>query len=454
MRCLPGQNGHVTRARFAALVLGLALAPRAAPAGPGPAPRVVVIPLTGMIHAASAELVIGAIGTANESGAALIVLEINTPGGYMSSMEEIQNAILASPVPVAALVAPAGASAASAGFFILMTADVAAMAPGTTTGSAHPVFAGGGEAEQKGETIPEKKMEHHAAARMRTVVERRERNVAEAEKAVRESVSFTDQEAIACNLIEHVVPDVAALLAAIEGQGIRRFDGREETLDLRGAVVERVELDLRQRVLALIALPQVAYLLFLLGALGIWVELTHPGFVAPGVIGALAMLLALYATTVLPVNVTGVLLLALGFVLFVLEVKFTSYGVLGVGGVLALVIGSLMLFDGPMPGVELRLSAVLPASLAAAAIVLALAAAVLRTRGAPAVAGVGTLVGVRGTALSEVGTGQGQVFIYGEYWSARSAATIPSGSPVRVVAVRGLQLEVEPASEGPLPAAG
>jgi membrane-bound serine protease (ClpP class) len=275
------------------------------------------------------------------------------------------------------------------------------------------------------------------------VVERRGRNVEAAERAVRESVSFTDQEALAEGLIEHVVADVPALLGVLDGKPVRRFDASTLPLDLGGATVERVEMSFRQRVLAAIALPQVAYLLFLLGVLGLYVEFSHPGLVLPGVVGVLSLLLALYATTVLPVNVVGVLLLLAAAALFVLEATLSSYGVLGVGGAVALVLGSLMLFEGEMPGVELEMRWILPASLVTAAVMMALATLVVRSRRLRYPTGREGMIGLRGTALSPLGPSGGRIFVHGEYWNARAARPIASGGRVRVLAVHDLELEVE-----------
>jgi membrane-bound serine protease (ClpP class) len=326
-----------------------------------PAPIVETAVVDGIIHPVTSEFMRSAIARADADGAALIVFTLHTPGGLLDSTRDINNAIIAAKTPVAVFVGPAGYRAASAGFLITMAADIAAMAPGTHIGAAHPV---NGSGEKVDETMA-KKMASDTAAYARTLATQRGRNVPYVEQAVTESRSFTEQEALTATppLIDLTANDVTDLIHKLDGRTIRRFNGETKTLKLTNATVRTIDMTWPQRILSAIAHPQIAYLLLTLGTLGLTIELWSPGAVLPGVAGGIALLLAFFALQVLPVSYAGVLLILLGFVMLILEVKVTSHGVLGMGGVLSLLFGSLMLFDSPLPEMRVGLSLVLPVTL-------------------------------------------------------------------------------------------
>jgi len=343
-------------------------------------------------------------------------------------------------------VAPGGARAASAGFLIVMAADIAAMAPGTHMGAAHPVTVGGDAAARPDEATM-KKVASDLAAWARSLAERRRRNVTLAAEAVTDSRAFTDSEALAAKppLIDLVASDLADLIRKLHGAQISRFDGRTVTIASADARVVSLQMTRRQQLLSAIAHPQIAYLLMTLGILGITVELWNPGAIAPGVVGGLCLLLAFFAFQVLPVSTAGLLLIVFGLVLLLLEIKLPSFGVLGLGGVLSLVVGSLML-PGDIPGVALRPDVVLPAALAMSAILVFLGRLALRSQRQPAATGARAMIGGRGRALASFTPDRpAQVAIFGEIWTATAATPIAAGETVRVVAVDGLTLRVVPA---------
>lgn len=408
-----------------------------------PAARhVLVAAYDGIIHPIAAEFVAEAVTRADTSGAALLVLVLRTPGGLLDSTRTIVSRMIAARTPVAVFVAPSGARAASAGFLIALAADVTAMAPGTHIGAAHPVSGTGGAVD---ETMA-KKAASDAAAYARTLAEARKRNVALAAEAVTESRAFTDVEALAASppLIDLVARDVDALLAQIDGKRITRFDGRVVTLATRGAEIEHLEMTARQRLLSAIAHPQIAYLLLTLGMLGLTVELWNPGAIVPGVAGGLCLLLAFFAFQILPVNTIGLLLLVFGVALLILELKVPSFGVLGIGGTVSLLIGSLML-TREVPGVRVGLGVIVPAVLAVAAIVLVLGRLALNAQRTPPTTGVEALIGQHGRTLTVITPGDtGQVGVRGEIWRAASRDPIAAGVLVRVTSVDGLTMVVEP----------
>ncbi len=311
--------------------------------------RVVELRIEDIIHPIVAEYLASGFDEAAQSGARLILITINTPGGLDSSMREIIQRIIRSPIPVAIHVAPSGSRAASAGFFILLSADVAAMAPGTDTGAASPVLVVGGQSVAIDETM-RRKVTNEAAAYLRSIVGKRGRNVEVAEKAVTEAKAFSDKESLESRLIDLVASTPEELLARLDGRPITRFDGTTVTLDLRSPVLTKVDMTARQRFLARILRPDIFFVLLILGVLGLYAEFTHPGLIVPGVIGGISLVLALFAMHVLPVNATGVLLILLAVALFILEAKFSSHGVLGLGGAVAMVLGALMLIRSPLTG--------------------------------------------------------------------------------------------------------
>jgi membrane-bound serine protease (ClpP class) len=396
-----------------------------------------------LIHPITDEFIGRALDEAARTKADVVVIELRTPGGLMDSMRGIIQKIIKSPVPVIVWVGPSGARAASAGFFILESADVAAMAPGTNTGAAHPVVFG-----QKLDEIMKMKMQNDAAAFMRSLTQRRGRNVAAAESGVREAKSFTEDEALTMKLIEVVAADVPSLLRWADGKRVKRFDGTTTVLHLRGKPVVRYEMTLKQRLLSSIMDPNVAFILFSLGMLALWAEFSHPGAILPGVVGLIAILLAVFALNILPTRFAAIVLIAAAFALFALEAKFTSYGVLGIGGVICLVFGALLLVDGPVPEMRVRLVTALAVSVPIGAIAVLLMTLVLRARGNPVATGTTAMIGQIGIARTSVAP-DGKVFVHGELWNARSKNAIAEGARVRVRGVEGLRVDVEAADSLP-----
>lgn len=422
-------------------LLGLAQAPQtpqpARPAGiPQTRGEVVLAKVHSAIHPVSAELMLDAIREADESGAAAVVIQLSTPGGLLTSTRDITTAILGARTPVVVWVAPDGAQNASAGFFILMAADVAAMAPNSNTGAAHPV---GGQGEDIPGTLGEK-AEQDAAANIRSLAARNGRNVELAEAAVVESRSFTAREALDNRLIEVIAPTLPDLLRAIDGRVIKRGAGTV-TLRTAGASVREVELSGFRKLLAFVADPNIAYILLTLGGLGLYFELMNPGAIFPGVVGGICLILAFFAFSVLPVNVAGLALMGLALLFFIAEIKVTSHGLLAAGGIAALVMGSLMLFKTPdsMLMVSLRLVATLAIfSAVTVGFLLVLAARVQRM---PVRTGREGLLQETGTARTAIAP-RGKVMVHGELWDAVAAEPVAAGEAVQVLAVENLTLQV------------
>ena len=390
------------------------------------------IRVDGPIHPITDEFIGRARDLAAKEKDQAVVIEMRTPGGLDESTRAIVEKMLRSTVPVIVFVAPSGSRAASAGFFILQAADIAAMAPGTNTGAAHPVLLG-----EKMDDVMKEKLENDAAAFMRSIVGKRGRNVAVAESAVRESKSFTEQEALQQKLIDVIAPDFAALMRAIEGRTLHRFNGTSTTLHVVGKPVRNYEMTLKQRILAWIMDPNVAFILFALGALALWAEFNHPGAVIPGVVGIVAILLAVFALNLLPVRFAAVALLLGAFVLFGLEAKFATHGVLGIGGIICMVFGALFLVDGPIPEMRVSLLTALAVSIPFGVIAIFLMTLVLRARKHHVTTGSEGMVGEIGVARPG-----GKVFVHGELWNA--VGDVEPGMKVRVRAVDGLRVIVEP----------
>lgn len=391
-----------------------------------------------MIHPISDEYISRALALAAEHKSDAVLIELRTPGGLEDSMRKICQKIFSSPVPVIVYVTPSGARAASAGFFILEAADIAAMAPGTNTGAAHPVTLGG----EKMDDIMKAKVENDAAAFMRTIAERRGRNVKVAETAVRQSVSFTEQEALSQGLIDVVAANIPSLLRSVEGRTIKRFNGTTTTLHVVGKPVNNFDMSLKQRLLSKIMDPNIAFILFALGAMAIWAEFNHPGAVIPGVVGLIAILLAVFALNLLPTRYAALALLLAAFVLFALEAKFATHGVLGIGGVICMVIGALFLVDGPIPEMRVHIFTALSVSIPLGVIAIFLMGLVLRARKNRVVTGTEGMIGEIGVARTQLGL-EGKVFVHGEIWNAVANQPVPEGTRVRVAAVNGLRLVVE-----------
>jgi membrane-bound serine protease (ClpP class) len=415
----------------------IALTVRAQSSGP----VAVLAEWDGIIHPVTVEYVRGAIERADKADAAILVLTLRTPGGLVDSTRDINTAIIGAKTPVAVFVGPSGGRAASAGFLITIAADIAAMAPGTHIGAAHPVAGDG----QKVDDSMEKKMVSDVAGYARTLATQRKRNVELVEQAVTESRSFTEQEALKASppLIDVIALDVPSLLAELDGRSVTRFDGRTETLRTAGASIERVELTWAQRFLSMLAHPQIAYLLLTLGTLGLTIELWNPGSILPGVAGGICLLLAFFAFQILPVNFAGVALIVFGIILLILEVKVTSYGLLGVGGVLSLLLGSIMLIDSPVPELQVGLRLIVPITLGVSGILLFLVRLAVEAQLTRPVTGEAGMVDELGRALSAIPAGGvGSVQTHGEIWTAKSAEPIYAGETVRVVGVDGLVLTV------------
>jgi membrane-bound serine protease (ClpP class) len=401
---------------------------------------VLKIVINDAIHPITDEYVGRAIAAAEATHAEALLIEINTPGGLVSSTREIIEKILASPVPVVIYVTPSGSRAASAGFFILESADVAAMAPGTNTGAAHPVTLGGDKIDE----VMKQKMENDAAALMRSVADKRGRNIQVAESAVRESKSFTDKEALSQKLIDYIASSEADLFRQMEGKTITRFDGKTSTLNLAGKTVTIFDMTLKQRILAYIMDPNVAFVLLAIGMLAVFMEFNHPGAVLPGTVGVVFLLLAVFALNLLPVRFAALGMILGAFVLFALEAKFVSHGVLTIGGIALLTLGGLMLVDAPIPEMRVHLWTALAVSVPLGLITAFLMSIALRARQNKVVTGVQGLIGQVGVAQSPL-TPYGKVFVHGELWDALSSASVSEGESVIVRGVENLQLQVEPA---------
>jgi membrane-bound serine protease (ClpP class) len=418
------------RALVAALLLLIAGLPAAA--------QVLRLHIDGTIQPIAAEEVSRAVDAASSRHAAALLIEIDTPGGLLDSTREIVAKIETSPAPVIIFVAPSGARAASAGFFILESGDVAAMANGTNTGAAHPVTIGGGQPDD----VMKAKIENDTAAFLRSYVSRRGHNVEEAEKAVRQSISWTEKEALDLHLIDLTASDEADLLRQLDGRAIRRFDGSTQTLHLAGQSVEELPATLRERVLGWLMDPNIAFLVLAIGGLALYAEFNHPGAIIPGVVGVIFILLTLFALNLLPTRYASLALIALAFILFALEAKFLSHGVLTVGGIVSLTLGGLLLVDGPIPEMRVKLFTALAVSLPFGLITSFLMSIAWRARRNKIVTGSQGLVGEVGVARTDLAP-SGKVFVHGELWNAHSAQPLRSGAQVRVVAIHQLELEVE-----------
>jgi membrane-bound serine protease (ClpP class) len=396
-----------------------------------------VIKAEGVINPVMAEFLIKGIDQAEQEKAAVLVIELDTPGGLDTSMRDIVKKISQSSVPVVVYVSPSGSRAASAGLFILLSAHIAAMSSGTNVGAAHPVAMG----KDMDKTMA-KKAENDSAAYIRSLAEKRGRNAEWSEKAVRESVSATEKEALELKVIDFVAKDIKELLQAINGKEVETTVGMK-TVKTEGLQTKYQEMGVRHQILSLISNPNVAYILMMLGFYGIFFELTNPGGIFPGVIGAIFLILAFYSFQTLPVNYAGLLLIILAIILFILEVQVTSYGLLTIGGLISMTLGSIMLFDSPLPFFRLSMEVVLPVVIVTSLFfILIVSLAIKAHRRKPVTGGEG-LIGLVGIAKKNFEKGEGMIIVHGELWNALSDAAIFQGDKVSVVNVDGLKLKVQ-----------
>ena len=416
---------------FVALLIGYGLAGE-------PLPPIHVLSVADVINPVSAEYITESLKAAIHQGAQALIIQLDTPGGLDKSMRLIIKEMLNSPIPIIVYVAPSGSRAASAGTFITLAAHVAAMAPGTNIGAAHPVAVGSGEmGKEMGE-----KVTNDAAAYIKSIAEQRGRNVEWAEKAVRESVSASETEALQHKLIDLIALDLNDLLRQLNGRKVVTPAG-EHILRTEGAAPQYVEMSLRQRLLSMLADPNVAYMLLMLGAAGLFFEISTPGVVLPGVIGGISLLLGLYALQLLPVNYAGLGLIVLAIILFIAEIKVTSYGALTIGGIIAMILGSLMLFDAPS-----AIAGAVPlgggaSTLLVAAFFVFLVGAALRTLAQRPYSGREGLPQKVGVAITPIDQKQGKVFVAGERWNAHSEEPIAEGVEVEVMEIDGMTLHVK-----------
>jgi membrane-bound serine protease (ClpP class) len=399
------------------------------------------------IQPISEEYIARAIAEASRRNDQAVLIELNTPGGLVDSTRQIIEHITTSPVPVIIYVTPSGSRAASAGFFILESADIAAMAPGTNTGAAHPVILGGGKMDD----VMKEKLENDAAALMRSVASRRGRNVEVAESTVRQSKSFTDQEALTQHLIEYVASNEGDLLRQIDGKSFKRFNGQDVTLKLAGQPISSFGMTLKEKILAYLMDPNIAFLLLAIGALSLYVEFNHPGAVIPGTVGVVFILVAAFALNLLPTRFAALVLILGAFALFAAEAKFVSHGVLTIGGIALLTLGGLLLVDSPIPEMRVHLVTALAVSIPLGLITAFLMTIALKARRNKVVTGEQGLVGETGVAQTALSP-QGKVFVHGELWDAVASSALPPGQLVVVRKVDGLILQVDPLAATPAPA--
>lgn len=403
---------------------------------------VVRIVVDSTIDPVSAEYIHRGIERADSQHAQAALIEIRTPGGLVDSTREIIAKILASPVPVIVYVYPTGSHSASAGFYILESADIAAMAPGTNTGAAHPVLSSGTM-----DPVMKEKVENDLAAFMRSFAAKRGRNVEVAESAVRQSKSFTDQEALQQHLIDYIAKDPADLLKQMDGRTITRFDGRTTVLHTAGAQIVDYDMTLKEEILEFMMDPNITFLILIIGAAAIYFEFNHPGAVIPGVVGLIFVMLAIFALNLLPLRFAGAALLITAFILFILEAKFPTHGALGVGGIAMMILGALLLVDGPIPQMRIHLVTAIAVSIPFGLLTIFLVNVAMRARRGKVVTGERGLIGEIGIAQTALRP-QGKVFVHGEIWNAFCPAGAEPGQTLRVTGIQDLTLTVEPAVAG------
>ena len=432
---------HFISLSRALLLLALVLAPAVARAG-----AIRQVTVADAINPVTARFISDQLRQAEAAGDSAFLLLLDTPGGLVSAMRGIIQGILQAPIPVIVYVAPSGGGAASAGALITMAADFAVMAPGTNIGAASPVSIGLGGGGGMDETM-KSKVFNDFIAYSRSIAEQRGRNPDWAEDIVRDARSSSATEALELKVIDLIANDVPSLLTQLEGRKYLRH-GQAQIFSAAGAVVQPVEMGWRLRLLSAISNPTLAYMLLMLGILGIFFEISQPGVVLPGVIGGIAILLAFFSFQVLPVNLVGLLLIFLAVVLFVLEIKVVSYGMLSIGGVISLTMGSLILIDSDEPTLQVSRAVIFATVVVASSFILLVLWFVTRTQKTPSISGMDAMIGLRGMATEAMAPGEeGQVLVQGEYWRALSEETVAEGTPIEVVGFsRGLELKVRPLS--------
>jgi membrane-bound serine protease (ClpP class) len=404
--------------------------------------QVLKIVIDDTIQPITAEYISRAIEQARKNNDQAVLIELNTPGGLVSSTREIIQQITSSPVPVIVYVTPTGGHAGSAGIFILESADIAAMAPGTAAGAAHPV-ALIGPMQMKTDDEMTRKIENDAAALMRSVTSKRGRNIDAAESAVRQSKSFTDQEALNAHLIDYIAPSPESLFQQMQDKPFKRFNGQDDKLNLVGQPIVDYHMTVKEHVLDTLMDPNIAFLLLIIGALALYIEFNHPGAVIPGTVGVIFILLAVFALNLLPTRFAAIALILGAFALFAAEAKFTSHGVLTVGGIVLLTLGGLLLVDAPIPQMRVHLITALAVSIPFGIITAFLMTIAVKARANKVVTGAQGLVGETGVAQTALSP-QGKVFVHGELWDAIASTPLAVGELVRVNRVDGLMLEVGP----------
>ena len=401
-------------------------------------PPIYSIEVDGIINPATSKFITDSVDQATQNGAQCLIIQLDTPGGLMESMRIIVKKILASNIPIIVYVAPGGARAASAGVFITIAAHIAVMAPGTHIGAAHPVALG---AEGKESKTMTEKVVNDAVADIKATAKTRGRNVDWAEQAVRKSVSITDEEALKLKVIDFISPDLQDLLTKIDGKVVK-FDGVTRTLLTKGVKPRSIQMSWRYRFLDIISNPSIAYILLMLGIYGIFFELSTPGAILPGVVGGIFLILAFYALHMLPINFAGLALILFSFILFIAEIKVVSHGLLAVGGVISLLLGSLMLIENPTEYMRISLSVIIPAVLVSAAFFIFAIAKAVKARLTKPTTGMEGLIGETGIATTPI-TPEGKVSIHGEFWDAISDQNIERGEKVQVIGVTNLKLKVK-----------
>ncbi|KQC07295.1 MAG: serine protease [Smithella sp. SDB] len=399
-----------------------------------------VITIDGVITSPTAKYVAGSIKDAEQVNAEGLIILLDTPGGMDTAMRDIAKSILNAPMPVIVFVYPPGARAASAGVIITQAAHIAAMAPGTNIGAAHPVAIGIGGGKDMDKTMSEK-VENDAAAYARSIAKTRGRSEEWVEKAVRKSESITAEEALKLKVIDFVSPDVENLLAAIDQKEVNLAKGKRK-ISTKNAVINSKKMGTRQGILSAISDPNISYILLLVGLAGLYFELSTPGAILPGVIGGISLLLAFFGLSALPVNYTGILLIIFGVILFIAEIKVMSHGMLTVGGIISLVLGSLLLFDTPEPALKLSFQVLIPAVLVASGFFIVVIWLAVKAHLRKHFSGAESMIGDETEALTDINE-EGKVFVRGEYWSAKSEKPIKKGAKVKIIRVEGLSLVVE-----------